>query len=134
MVGAFALGHHGAPRATGDFDVWVRPLEANAAATIKAIEEFGFPTKDVAPADVLSGKVLQLGVAPVRFDVLSELRGVTADEVWASRTSGTLGPHAVFFISRETFVKNKRAAGRSKDRADLVALGEESDPPAAGFA
>ena len=124
IVGAFALGHHGAPRATGDFDVWVRPRKPNAAATIKALADFGFPTIAVKPEDILSGKVIQLGVAPVRIDILSDLSGVTADEIWNLKVSGRLGPHTVYFIGRETFVKNKRAAGRDKDRADLTALGE----------
>lgn len=130
IIGAFALGHHGAPRATGDFDVWVRPLEPNARATIKALADFGFPTIDVTPQDILSEKVIQLGVAPVRIDILSELSGVTADEIWSTRISGTLGTHTVFFISRATFVKNKRAAGRKKDQADLHALGEDADADA----
>ena len=124
IVGAFALGHHGAPRATGDFDVWVRPREPNAKATIKALADFGFPTINVTPEDILSGKVIQLGVVPVRIDILSDLSGVAADEIWDSKVSGRLGPHTVFFIGRETFVKNKRASGRDKDKADLTALGE----------
>ena len=130
IVGAFALGYHGAPRATGDFDVWVRPHEPNARATIQALADFGFPTIDVTSKDIQSGKVIQLGVAPVRIDILSDLSGVTADEIWDTKAPGRLGPHTVFFIGRETFVKNKRAAGRKKDQADLIALGEatETDP------
>lgn len=127
IVGAFALGHHGAPRATGDFDVWVRPHEPNARATIQALVDFGLPTINVTPEDILSGKVIQLGVAPVRIDILSDLSGVTADEVWRTKVPGRLGPHSLFFIGRETFVKNKRAAGRKKDQADLLALGEDAD-------
>ncbi|MFH0794102.1 MAG: hypothetical protein V2A74_08735, partial [bacterium] len=83
--------------------------------TIQALADFGFPTIDVTSKDILSGKVIQLGVAPVRIDILSDLSGVTADEVWNTKASGRLGPHPVFFIGRETFVKNKRAAGRKKE-------------------
>ena len=102
----------------------MRPTESNAAATIQALADFGFPTIEVGTQDILSGKVIQLGVAPVRIDILSDLSGVTAAEVWGTKAPGRFGPHAVFFIGRETFVKNKRASGRDKDRADLTALGD----------
>ncbi len=123
IVGAYALAHHGAPRATRDFDVWVRPEPENARAVIRALAAFGAPLV-VTEQDLLTGKVVQIGVEPVRIDVLNELSGVTPAEIWESREEGKIGPHRVFFIGRKTYVKNKLAAGRRKDLSDLEAIGE----------
>lgn len=42
IVGAYALAFLGAPRYTGDMDIWVRPTGPNAKALLRAIDEFGF--------------------------------------------------------------------------------------------
>ena len=127
VVGAFALAHHGAPRATGDFDVWVRPEPKNAEAVLRALADFGAPLAGLSTDDFLTGKIVQIGVEPVRIDVINELSGVGAEEVWSGREEGAIGPHRVSFIGRKVYIKNKRASGRTKDLADLEALGE---PPA----
>jgi hypothetical protein len=125
IVGAHALAFHGAPRFTGDLGILIRPTVDNARRALTAIAEFGFPTAPLTAADIVSGtKVIEMGVAPVQIHVMSEISGVTWDEVWANHEIGTLGPHAVAFIGRETFLRNKRAAGRPKDLADIDALRE----------
>ena len=65
-----------------------------------------------------------MNLEPVRIDVINELSGVSAEEVWSGREEGAIGPHRVHFIGRNIYIKNKRAAGRTKDLADLEALGE----------
>jgi len=125
IVGAHALAFHGAPRFTGDLDILIRPTEHNARRALAAIAEFGFPTAPLTPADVVGGtKVIEMGLAPVQIHVMSEISGVTWDEVWASREIGPFGPRSVPFIGREAFLRNKRAAGRLKDLADIEALRE----------
>jgi hypothetical protein len=125
IVGAHALAFHGAPRFTGDLDIFVRPTEGNGHRLLAAIADFGFPTAPVTPMDIVIGKkVIEMGVPPVQIHVMSAIDGVTWDEVWASREAGALGSRAVAFIGRECYVKNKRAAGRPKDLADIDALGE----------
>jgi hypothetical protein len=124
IVGAYALAYHGAPRYTGDLDVLVRPTAANGQRLLDAIVAFGFPTAPVTAADIASGhKLIEMGVAPVQIHVMSQIDGVTWDEVWNGRDSGLLGHQEVPFIGRGTFIKNKRAAGRLKDLADIDALG-----------
>jgi hypothetical protein len=127
IVGAFALAHHGAPRATGDFDIWVRPERTNANAVLRALGDFGAPLTGLSEDDFLNGKIVQIGVEPVRIDVINNLSGVSAEEVWSGREKGAIGPHHVHFIGRTVYIKNKRACGRTKDLADLESLGE---PPA----
>jgi len=125
VVGAYALGVHGRPRATGDLDVWVDPTPENAAQIMKALDAFGAPT-DRVTADEFSrpGIVFQMGLPPVRIDVLTELSGLTFAEAWPSRTQAAFGPLTVDVIGREAFIRNKRATGRARDLGDLEALGE----------
>jgi hypothetical protein len=65
--------------------------------------------------------MLQMGVRPVQIHLMSAISGVEWDEVWSDRIEGTLG-NRVSFLGRETFLRNKRAAGRPKDLADIDAL------------
>lgn len=128
IVGAFALAFWGCPRATGDIDLWVRPDPGNARALLRAIADFGLVSLGITQEDILSGKIIQLGVPPVRIDLITSLDGATTDEIWAGRKPGPFGDHAVFYLGRDTFLRNKRAAGRPKDLADLAALGEAPKP------
>jgi len=127
IVGAYALAFHGAPRFTGDLDVLVRPAGDNARRLLDAIEAFGFPTAPLTPADVVAGtKVIEMGVAPVQIHIMSHVDGVTWDEVWQGHEMGKAGPSTLPFIGREAFLRNKKAAGRPKDLADIEALKESS--------
>jgi hypothetical protein len=125
IVGAYALGVHGRPRATGDLDVWVDPTPDNAENIIRALEQFGAPIGQITAADFSRpGIVFQMGLPPLRIDVLTELSGLTFSEAWSSRTQAPFGPLTVDVIGREAFVKNKRATGRARDLGDIEALGE----------
>jgi hypothetical protein len=125
VVGAYALAFHGRPRFTGDFDVFVRPTITNGGKLIAAIAAFGFPVDAVAPSDIAAGnRVIEMGVEPVQIHVMSDISGVSWDEVWSTRVAGTCGDHHVSFIGREAFVKNKKASGHLQDLADLESLGD----------
>jgi len=87
VVGAFALARLGHPRATGDLGIWIRPTAANATALFQALRDFGFTSLKLSQADVLSGKVIQLGYPPVRLDLLTTLNGLKTEEIWESRES-----------------------------------------------
>lgn len=127
IVGAYAMAFHGVPRATGDIDVWIRPTYANGLALLSALKDFGFGSADISVEDILSGKIVQLGFPPVRIDLISDMDGLNADEIWASREPGRFGSEAVFYIGKEAFVKNKKASGRYRDLADLELLGEGTE-------
>src|SRR5688500_22837 len=124
VVGAYALGVHGRPRATGDLDVWVDPTPANAANVVKALAAFGAPISQVTIDDFSRpGIVFQMGLPPVRIDVLTELSGLTFADAWPGRTQVEFGPLTVDVIGRNDFIKNKRATGRARDLSDIEALG-----------
>jgi hypothetical protein len=123
IVGAYALAHHGRPRATGDLDVWVDATPDNAPRVIRALSAFGAPVTDISERDFSSpGVVFQIGVPPGRIDILTELTGVTFNDAWASRDAGVFGELTVDFLGREAFVRNKRATGRTKDLGDIEGL------------
>ncbi|NWG02086.1 MAG: hypothetical protein HXY44_04410 [Syntrophaceae bacterium] len=126
IVGAYALAFHGAPRYTGDIDIFVKPDPKNAQRVMAALNDFGFGSTGLTVADFEIGdKVVQLGFPPVRVDIVTSITGVTWEEAASGRVEGTYGNIPVNFIGREQFVLNKRALGRKKDLADLEALGEE---------
>jgi len=128
VVGAYALAFHGAPRFTGDLDILVRPTLDNAARLLAALEGFGFPVIDLSPEAISDRRrMLQMGVPPVQIRVMSAISGVEWDEAWSEGVEGPLGSHQVHFLGREIFLRNKRAAGRLKDLADIDALEPGSD-------
>ncbi len=127
IVGAYALAFHGVPRATGDIDVFVRPSERNAARLWKALAAFGAPLQSsgvVAKDFEEPGVVYQIGLPPRRIDVMTEISGMSFDEAWGSRVPAEVSGATVFFLGKEALVRNKRAAGRTKDLADLERLGK----------
>ena len=126
VVGAYALAFHGAPRNTGDMELLVRVHPDNASRIISALEAFGFGTLGLKNEDFLQPEqVVQLGVPPVRVDILTSVSGVTWEEAYAGRTPGWYGDVPVNFIGKHEYIKNKRATGRKKDAADIEALGED---------
>ena len=123
VVGAYALAFHGAPRFTGDLDVFVRPTLENAERVLRAVRSFGFPVEELRPEDLTDPRrILEMGVEPVQIHVMTAISGVTWDDAWRTREPGACGEHLVAFLGREMFLRNKRAAGRPKDLADIDAL------------
>lgn len=122
IIGAYALSFYGEPRMTGDIDFWIYPDKDNAERLLRALSAFGFASASLSAADILSGNVIQLGVPPVRIDLLTELSGVTTDEIWDQRIRGNLDTFAVDYIGKDTLIKNKRTIGRHKDLADIEAI------------
>ncbi len=126
IVGGYALAFHGAPRFTGDIDIFVRSDTENALHVIDALSEFGFGDLGLKAEDFnFPDKVVQLGVPPVRVDLITSLTGVTWEEAYSHRTKGMFGDVSVYFIGLKEFISNKKATGRKKDLADLEALGED---------
>ena len=124
VVGAYALGFHGRPRATGDLDVWVEASEQNAPRVVRALAAFGAPLLDVTEVDFArEGITYQIGLPPGRIDILTQLTGLAFDEAWPDRARGRFADVDVDFIGRDAFIRNKKATGRTKDLADIENLG-----------
>ena len=126
IVGGYALAFHGAPRYTGDLDIFVNANEDNAHRILKALNEFGFGSVGLSLKDFTEPKnVIQLGYPPVRIDIVTSISGVSWVEAYQNRVAGKYGDITVYYIGRKQFVINKRTVGRKKDLADLEALSEE---------
>ena len=126
IVGAYALGFHGAPRYTGDLDVLVRPDLVNSGSIMQALDEFGFGSVGLTAEDFeKEGKVVQLGLPPVRVDIITSITGVPWEQARSGRVKGQFGDLTVHYLGRDEFIANKRALGRKKDIADLEAIGED---------
>jgi uncharacterized nucleotidyltransferase DUF6036 len=127
VVGAHALAAHGYVRATKDLDVWVRPATANAERVIAALQGFGAPTHGVTSADFATpGVTFQIGVAPVRIDIITAVDGLTFEPAWERRVASDYGGEPVFVLSREDLIVNKRASGRPQDLVDIAELERRS--------
>jgi hypothetical protein len=125
VVGAYALALHGAPRASGDIDVFVRATPENAGRLYDALLLFGAPVaaQGVVAADFeRPDTVYQIGLPPRRIDVLTSISGLSFDEAWATHETATLEGRAIPYIGREALIRNKQASGRPKDLADVARL------------
>jgi hypothetical protein len=123
LVGGHAVAGHGEPRLTEDLDVFVDRSPTNAKKLRLALIDFGFG--HVAPTAVELArphKVFMLGHKPWRIDILTTIDGVTFAQAWRSRVKAEFKVEPLYVIGRDMLIKNKRAAGRDQDRADVAAL------------
>ena len=123
IVGAHALAVHGLPRATGDLDIWIRSTPENAGKVWKALMVFGAPLDQLSMNDLSTpGIIFQIGVVPCRIDILTDIDGVEFDEAWANRRYIKIHGIDIPVIGMQELLKNKRAAGRPQDIADVTRL------------
>ena len=122
IVGGYAVMKYTEPRFTKDLDVWIRNSPENAAKVYEALAEFGAPLqKDgLAPEDFTSDDMTyQIGVVPVRIDILTRISGIQFVEAWQNRVASSFFGIPVYFISLGDLIINKKAAGRSHDLEQL---------------
>jgi len=123
VVGGHAVAFHGHPRFTGDIDFLIRPTIDNARLVMEALQAFGFSHLSLTAEDLTQRDVVvQLGRPPNRIDLMTSISGVGFDEAWSGKERGELDGLPVFLLGREALLKNKEAAGRDKDLADLSRL------------
>lgn len=123
LVGAYALAAHGYPRATMDIDIWVMPSRDNAEAVLRALGRFGAPLLGLTVEDLQKGDtIFQIGVAPRRIDIITGASGLQFEEAFARSVEADIEDIEVRIPSIDDLIRNKRAAGRTKDLADAEAL------------
>jgi hypothetical protein len=123
IVGAYALGTHGYPRASGDIDIWVKPDPFNSRKIYKALARFGAPLEGIKPDDFSTeGIIFQIGVIPRRIDIITKVDGVTYKEADEDKISVEIGELNIPVISLEKLIKNKSATGREKDELDIKTI------------
>lgn len=123
LVGGYAVGYHGYPRATGGMDVWIPANESNAHKAAAVLRDFGMPEGEISDEMFLErDRIIRMGVPPVRIEVITGASGVDFAECYSRRDVIEIDGIPVNFISLEDLKANKRACGRHKDADDLEHL------------
>ena len=123
LVGAYAMGAHGYPRATGDIDIWVEPTAENSAQVYRSMAAFGAPLHEIDKTTfTISDVIFQIGVAPRRIDIITKISGVEFDDAYQNRQIVKIEGLSIPILSLDDLIKNKRATGRDKDRLDADQL------------
>jgi predicted nucleotidyltransferase len=124
VVGAHAVAFHARPRATKDLDVFIEPTADNAQRVLAAIQQFLGTNLGLTVEDLTTpGRIVQLGVAPTRIDLLSRLAGgQDFSSLWEARSDGKFGSVDTHYLSLEDLIHEKQSSGREQDKADLRSL------------
>lgn len=124
LVGGYAVGHYGFPRATADLDIWVANHDENATKLVEALRNFGFDVPALNKSLFQEpGHVVRMGVPPVRLEILSSIDGVDFQNCYPRRQVAEIDGVEVNIISLADLKANKRASGRHQDLNDLEKLG-----------
>ncbi len=123
VIGGYAVIRYGEPRYTKDLDLWVFADPENAQAIFSALKAFGAPLTNLTPDDFSEeGYFYQMGVPPVRVDILMSVPGLSFDDAWERRENVDFDGVIMPFISRQDLIISKRASGRPQDILDADAL------------
>lgn len=123
VVGGYAVGYYGYPRATGNIDIWISPELENAERLVEVFREFGFNVPELSTELFLKeNQITRIGVPPLRLEILTTVSGLNFNDCYPTRTIAALDEVEVSFISLEQLKVNKRAANRFKDLDDLEKL------------
>jgi hypothetical protein len=123
LIGGYAVGYHGYPRATNNMDIWIALHPDNAGRVVKALEEFGFNLPELNPKLFLKkNAIIRMGLPPMRLEISTGISGVDFEECYASRIMDNIDGMQVSIIDLQHLKINKKAAGRLKDLADLENL------------
>ena len=123
LVGGYAVGYHGYPRATGDIDLWVAVRQNNAEKLVVVLREFGLNAPQLS-ADIFlqENQIIRMGVPPMRIELLTTISGVDFDSCYSERIVDVIDSVEVHIINLKHLKQNKQASGRHKDLDDLQYL------------
>jgi predicted nucleotidyltransferase len=117
VVGGYAVMIYTEPDFTKDLDIWIDSTLENAQALFRALSEFGAPLKGISPRDFTEPEIFyQMGVEPVRVDVLTSLPGLVFGEAWDRKEAVDFDGEPAFVVSREDLILSKKLTGRARDR------------------
>ncbi len=123
LIGGYAVGYHGYPRATADMDIWIAMRPDNASKMVTTLRKFGFDVPELS-ADLFlkADQIVRMGVPPVRLEITTTISGVDFVTCYAARVVDVLDGVEVNLINLEHLKINKKASGRYKDLNDLENL------------
>jgi hypothetical protein len=124
VVGAYAMGAHGYPRATGDLDIWVEATNENSKKLYSCLAKFGSPLSELTKETFCEKDIIfQIGVSPRRIDIITHIDGVDFTKAYETKDIIEIEGLKIPFLSKENLIKNKRATGRERDKLDADYLG-----------
>lgn len=128
VIGGYAVIQYAEPRYTKDLDLWISTDAVNAAAVYKSLREFGAPLAGLTEDDFAEeGYFYQMGIPPVRVDVLMGIPGMDFEYAWARRVEIDFDGLPVSFVSKEDLVQGKLASGRPQDLIDVDILSQSDE-------
>ena len=123
ILGGHAVMLYTEPRYTKNLDVWIDSVAENAERVSRSLLKFGAPLAGLTAKDFADeGSFYQMGIPPVRVDILMSINGVSFAEAWPNRQQSKLGNAEACFIGRRELIRNKRAVGRHIDLHDAELL------------
>jgi len=123
LIGGYAVGYYGYPRATADMDVWIAVNPDNAEKIVRALKRFGMTMPELTIDLFLEkGKIIRMGIPPIRIEIQTDISGVEFDSCFSHRHCVNIGGIEVNLIALEDLKINKRESGRHKDLEDLAHL------------
>ncbi len=125
VVGAYSVMYYSQPRYTKDIGVWIPPELNDLKRVYEALKKFGAPLRGIKPEDFKDeDMILQIGVAPVRIDILLGISGVSAQKAWKSKKRIRYGQTPIYILAKKDLISAKKKAGRPQDQIDLENLRE----------
>lgn len=113
VVGAHAVMFYTEPRYTKDIDIWIIPEMNDEGKVYAALKDFGAPIERARPADFANRRtVFQIGVAPVRIDIMMNVPGVSFEAAWRRRRRMLYGKAPINIIGLDDLISSKKKAGR----------------------
>ena len=123
VVGAYAVIYYAEPRFTKDLDIWVDSEPKNARKLYKALKEFKAPLRDMQPEDFTNKHIIyQIGVAPVRVDIIMGLPGINFAKAWENKVLSKYGNVVINILGLKELIKSKQKTKRMQDKLDLQNL------------
>jgi len=123
LIGGFAVGFHGHPRATNDLDIFVADDEANAERLVKTLADFTFQAENLSTELFTKQKsLIEIGVEPIKIEIINYASGLQFEHAYRNRIIGIIDETEISLISLNDLKINKKAAGRYKDLDDLEHL------------
>lgn len=123
LIGGYAVGYHGYPRATNDMDIWIAIDQKNAELMVLALKEFGFDTPQLSENIFLKkNSIVRMGIAPMRIEILTTISGVDFEECFQQKVVDEIDGIEINIIGLNQLKINKKASGRHKDLDDFENL------------
>ena len=123
LIGGYAVGYHGYPRATNDMDIFISKDIETANQMVSALKDFGFDIPQLKDELFLKeNNIVRMGIPPMRIEILNTISGVTFEDCYSKRIIEEIDGVQINIINLEHLKINKQASGRHKDLDDYENL------------